>query len=250
MKDETKTKEQLIDELAELRRRVAELENADSERKTADTDNRLNEERFRRLIDSNIIGMALWHADGRLTGANRAFCDLVGYTTEEVRAGQVRWVDITPPELIDLDLKCMEEINATGFCVPYEKEFIRRDGSRIPALIVGAMLGGLKDQFVAFSIDITKRKLLEEENQNKAALLENASDTILMLDPEGNFRYFNSALVRMTGYTREELLARKLSDIEPPEYAEKIKPNISMLMEKGEALFESAYLRKDGTVLP
>src|SRR5208337_5558601 len=105
MKDETKTKEQLINELAGLRRRVAELENADSERKTADTNNRLNEERFRRLIDSNIIGIALWHADGRLTGANRAFCDLVGCTTEEVRAGQARWVDLTPPELIERDLQ-------------------------------------------------------------------------------------------------------------------------------------------------
>ncbi len=250
MKDEAKTKEQLINEVAELRRRVAELEHTDSERKTADTNNRLNEERFRRLIDSDIVGIALWHADGRLTGANRTFCDLVGYTTEEVRAGQARWVDLTPPELIERDLHCIEEINATGFCVPYEKEFIRRDGSLVPALIVGAMLGGLKDQCVVFAIDITKRKLLEEENQNKAALLENASDTILMLDPEGNFRYFNSALVRMTGYTREELLARKLHDIEPPEYAEKIKPNMSMLMDKGEALFESAYLRKDGTVLP
>ncbi|HEX8948642.1 MAG TPA: PAS domain S-box protein, partial [Dissulfurispiraceae bacterium] len=101
-----------------------------------------------------------------------------------------------------------------------------------------------------FAKDITGRKRSEEAEQTKAYLLEISSDAILMLDSEANFLYFNSALMRMTGYTREELMARKLHGIEPPEFAERIRPNIAMLLERGEAIFESAYLRKDSRILP
>ncbi len=250
MKDQAKTKEQLINELTELRRRVAELEQADSGKETADTNNRLNKEHFGRLFESDMVAIAFGHTDGCLREANQAFCNLFGYTPEEVLAGQVRLIDLIPQGFISRDLQYTGAIDTIGSCTPCEKEFIRRDGSRVTILIGGAVLGRLRDQGVVFAIDITKRKLLEEENQHKAALLENASDAILMLDMEGNFLYFNNSLMRMTGYTREELLARKLYDIEPVENAEKIQANFAMIQNKGEALFESAYLRKDGTILP
>ncbi len=250
MEDNAKTKEQLINELTELRGRVAELEHAYLEKETAGINSQLNKKHFERLFESDMFAIAVGYIDGCLTEANKAFCDLFGYTPEEVLAGQVRLIDLIAPEFIASDPKCPGKINTSGSCTPYEKEFSRRDGSRVTILIGGAVLGQLRDQGVVFAIDITKRKLLEEENQHKAALLDNSSDAILMLDMEGNFLYFNNSLMRMTGYTREELLARNLHDIEPAEYAAKIKSNFEMIRNKGEALFESAYLRKDGTILP
>ncbi len=84
----------------------------------------------------------------------------------------------------------------------------------------------------------------------KAELLDAASDAILLLDSQGQFIYFNTALQTMSGYSHEELLQRGLHGIQPPEYASRILPNIKNLLEHGEAVFESAYLCKSGVVLP
>lgn len=94
---------------------------------------------------------------------------------------------------------------------------------------------------------------LEEQQTDlelKAELLDAATDAILLLDSKGEFVYFNSALQAMTGYSREELLVSGLRGIEPPEYAERIQANITALFEDGEAIFESAYLRKSGSIMP
>jgi PAS domain S-box-containing protein len=98
--------------------------------------------------------------------------------------------------------------------------------------------------------EISERREAEEEIRIKANLLESSSDAILLLDLDANFIYFNSALMRMTGYTREELLERKLADIEPPDFAERIKPDIDMLITRGEAVYESAFLSKDSSIVP
>ncbi|GAC1467699.1 MAG: hypothetical protein PVSMB11_03270 [Desulfuromonadaceae bacterium] len=84
----------------------------------------------------------------------------------------------------------------------------------------------------------------------KAELLDAASDAILLLDNKGQFIYFNNALQAMSGYGREELLQRGLNGLEPPEYAARIQANINNVFEHGEAFFESAYLRKSGSILP
>ncbi len=94
---------------------------------------------------------------------------------------------------------------------------------------------------------------LEEQQSDlelKAELLDAASDAILLLDNTGHFIYFNSALQSMTGYDREELLQRGLHGIESPEYAARIESSMTTLFEKGEAFFESAYVRKSGRIVP
>lgn len=96
-------------------------------------------------------------------------------------------------------------------------------------------------------------KVLEEQQvelELKADLLDAASDVILLVDDTGQFVYFNSALPAMTGYSREELQQRGLHGIQPPEFAARIAPNIAIILESGEAFFESAYLRKSGSILP
>lgn len=90
----------------------------------------------------------------------------------------------------------------------------------------------------------------EEELRIKAAQIDAASDAILLIDDQGTLVHFNQALCSLTGYSMEELDGIKLHDIEPPEFAARIIPNIRRLREQGHATFESAYSAKNGTIVP
>jgi diguanylate cyclase (GGDEF)-like protein/PAS domain S-box-containing protein len=123
---------------------------------------RKSEKRMRRLIDSNIIGIYFWEPDGRVSEANDAFLRLVGYTQEEVKEGKVRWDALTPPEYGGQTARAMEELRRTGSFAPYEKEYLRKDGSRVPVLIGGAMFASRLLSGVSFVLDLSERKHAEE----------------------------------------------------------------------------------------
>lgn len=137
-----------------------------------------SERRFRRLFESNMLAIAFWHRDGRLTEANHAFCELIGCSPEEVRAGLVHWRELTPQEWHLRDQEAMEELHTSGVWLPYEKQFTRRDGSRVSVLIGGASLGGTQTQGVAFVVDLTARKLAEQALAQSQAALRAANDEL------------------------------------------------------------------------
>jgi signal transduction histidine kinase len=87
----------------------------------------------------------------------------VGYTREDLKAGRINWRTLTPPEYNDLDLKALEEIAAKGVCTPFEKEYLRKDGSRVPVLIGSACFEDNPDEGVRFVLDLTERKKLEQQ---------------------------------------------------------------------------------------
>jgi PAS domain S-box-containing protein len=120
------------------------------------------EAKIRRLVDSDIIGIVIWDMDGRLIEANDAFLRMVQYQREDLRAG-LRWFDMTPPEWQERVLREHEEIVATGILQPCEKEYFRKDGSRVPVLIGAAAFDGRSDQGVAYILDLTERKRAEAE---------------------------------------------------------------------------------------
>lgn len=90
----------------------------------------------------------------------------------------------------------------------------------------------------------------EKELRIKAAQIDAASDAILQIDDQGFLIHFNQALCSMTGYSKGELTGIRLHDIEPPEFAAKILPDIKLLQQRGYAAIESAFLAKGGTVVP
>lgn len=116
------------------------------------------EARIRRLVESNIIGILFFDLAGNITAANEAFLAMVGYSREDLLSGKVRWADMTPPEWRALDEQAVEDLTATGRSKTFEKEYIRRDGSRVPILLAGAMFEGAPDQGVAFVLDLTDLK--------------------------------------------------------------------------------------------
>jgi PAS domain S-box-containing protein len=121
------------------------------------------EARVRRLVDSNIVGVMIWSLDGRILEANDAFLDMLQYRREDIVAGGVRWTELTPPEWRQQDERATGEVKATGTVQPYEKEFIRKDGSRIAVLTGGALFDARATEGVAFALDLTKQKQAEAE---------------------------------------------------------------------------------------
>src|SRR4029450_8193616 len=88
------------------------------------------EARIRRLVEANIIGIVIWNLEGRIIEANEAFLRMVGYGREDLVSGRVSWREVTPDKWRDADERALAELAATGVCEPFEKEYIRKDGSQ------------------------------------------------------------------------------------------------------------------------
>jgi PAS domain S-box-containing protein len=120
------------------------------------------EAKIRRLVDSNIIGIYLWDSKNRIIEANEAFLNILGYSRDDLAAG-ILWTDLTPPEWRDRDVFLLQEQKTHGRLQPFEKEYFRRDGSRVPVLIGVATFNEASDQGVAFVLDLTDQKQAEAE---------------------------------------------------------------------------------------
>jgi PAS domain S-box-containing protein len=120
------------------------------------------ETKIRRLVESNILGIIIWKTDGEVVEANDAFLQLAGYSRDDFVSGRVRWTDLTPTEWRDRDERALAEIKANGKFAPFEKEYFRRDGSRVSVLIGGAIFEENASDGVAFVLDLTERKRAEE----------------------------------------------------------------------------------------
>jgi PAS domain S-box-containing protein len=117
------------------------------------------EAKIRRLVDSNIVGIVIWDIQGRMIDANQAFLDIVGYTREDLVS--LRWTELTPAEWRDVDDQAFAELNANGIVRPREKEYFRKDGSRVPVLVARAIFEWNPDEGVAFVLDLTELKHVE-----------------------------------------------------------------------------------------
>jgi PAS domain S-box-containing protein len=121
------------------------------------------EARIRRLVDSNIIGILIWDFQGRIIEANQAFLDMLRYSREDLISGRLRWTELTPAEWRDADDQAIAKLKAAGTVLPREKEYFRKDGSRVPVLVGRALFEWKRDEGVSFVIDMTDRKRAEEK---------------------------------------------------------------------------------------
>ncbi|MBH8553339.1 PAS domain S-box protein [Nostocaceae cyanobacterium CENA357] len=132
--------------------------------KRAEQSLRNSEARFRRLFESNLVGIAFWNVDGFITDANDAYLQLVGYTRDEFTAlGKIDWRELTPVEYQHLDDRAIKEAQATGVSRIYEKEYIHRNGQQVSVVLGVALLNDSQKNGVACVLDITERKHTEKE---------------------------------------------------------------------------------------
>jgi PAS domain S-box-containing protein len=121
------------------------------------------EARIRRLVDSNIIGILFWDADGNISYANDAFLSMTGYSRQELVSGAVSWKEMTPAEYEIHDVERIDQLRLSGEVAPREKQYFRKDGSRIHVLVGSASVAGSPDQSISFVLDLTERKQAEAE---------------------------------------------------------------------------------------
>jgi PAS domain S-box-containing protein len=88
---------------------------------------------------------------------------MLGYRHEDLLTHRIRWTKLTPAEWASVDQDALAQMSATGTCRPFEKEFFRKDGSRVPVLVGGAFFERKQDEGVVFVIDMTDRKRAEEK---------------------------------------------------------------------------------------
>ncbi|TCK84330.1 ATP-binding sensor histidine kinase [Paraburkholderia sp. BL9I2N2] len=121
------------------------------------------EAKIRRLVDSNIIGICISRRNGDIVEANDAFLKIVEYDREDLVAGRVRWIDLTTPGSLERTAHALVELESAGTIQPFEKDYFRKDGSRVPVLVGVAAFDEERDQLVAFVINLTERKRAEEQ---------------------------------------------------------------------------------------
>jgi len=124
---------------------------------------RESEERFRRMFDSNVVGMLFADFQGHIIDTNNRFLEMIGYSRQELESGTIDWIAITPEEYLAKDYECMEQLIKYGEVTPWEKEYYRKDGSRIAILIGAALLQGSNNEAICVIIDISDRKQSEDQ---------------------------------------------------------------------------------------
>ncbi|MBI3607089.1 MAG: PAS domain S-box protein [Nitrospirae bacterium] len=173
-----------------------------------------SEERFRRVVESNMIGIIFWDIQGHITEANDAFLKMVGYTRDDLVAGALRWKDVTPPEYAHLVERGLKEIAATGVCTPFEKEYLRKDGSRVPVVFGAALLEGFQDRGVGFVLDITERKRADHALRESEKQLRHSQKLEAVGRLAGGVAHdFNNLLTVIAG--RSELMRDRLRPDDP-----------------------------------
>ena len=134
-----------------------------------------SEARFSRLVGANIIGVLLAGPNGAIMEANDAFLKMVGYTREDLQKGLLHWGEMTPPEYLEQDEQVLQTLASTGSCAPFEKVYIRKDGSHVPILLGAAQLESDELAWVCFVLDLTESKQTEALLRQQAEALARAN---------------------------------------------------------------------------
>ncbi|MBA3846179.1 MAG: PAS domain S-box protein, partial [Planctomycetes bacterium] len=227
---------------------------AERERMRASETLAASELRFRRLFESPMVGFIFWDLDGGIVDANDQFLRMVGYDRDDLAAGRIRWLEMTPPEWHQLELNKLAELNARGVVEPFEKEYVRKDGSRMPVLIGGGFIDAGRRRGVSWVHDLSERKraeagLADSESRNRA--LVELSPTAILILSGGAVAFANDAAARLLGAnTPGDLIGKPALDFVHPDFRDVVRDRQRRLM-AGEpvAAIEEKLVRLDGGVV-
>jgi PAS domain S-box-containing protein len=234
------------------------LENARLYRDVAE-----REAKIRRLVDSDIIGIFIWDFEGRVLEANDEFLRMVGYDREDLLAGSIWWTDLTPPDWRDRNNARIEQQKAGGRFEPFEKEYTRKDGSRVPVLIGEATFEEGGNQGVAFVLDLTERKRAEAEARESEQRYRKAQLELAHANRVTTMGQLTSSIAHevnqpITAAVTYALAARRWLSGEPPNFRE-VDDALSLIVKEGNrasevvgrirALIKKAPARKDAVAI-
>ncbi|BFM40334.1 PAS domain S-box protein [Synechocystis sp. LKSZ1] len=146
-----------------------------SARKAAELALKESETRFRRVFASNVVGMMFTDFSGQIMDANDRFLQIIGRSRADLEAHRINWAEMTPPEYLEADQQVMAHLQRYGEISPWEKEYLRPDGSRVAVLLGIAMFSERDSRCVCVVLDISDRKQAEVERQQLSTRLELAA---------------------------------------------------------------------------
>jgi PAS domain S-box-containing protein len=175
------------------------------------TERKTTEDKIRRLVDAGILGIFIANLQGEIVEANRAFLEMFQFDRQDLLSGRLRWEDMTPAELRERDQRAVTEALATGFFQPYEKQFFRKDGSRLPVLLGGALFQD-SNEGVSFVLDLSEQKRAEESLRRSEAYLAEAQRLShtgsWAWSPETDVRHWSEECYRVLGFDPRDGLPR------------------------------------------
>ncbi|MFH7244444.1 MAG: PAS domain S-box protein [Spirulina sp.] len=201
--------------------RIVGISYDNTDRKQAEQDLLASENRFRRVFSSNIVGMMFTDFSGQIFDANDRFLTLLGYTRTELETQAINWTTLTPPEHQANDIKAIEELRRSGAIDPWEKEYFRKDGSRVAVLIGVAMLDQADGQCVCVVFDISDRKRVESQLQSSQAyfqsIVADQTELICRFLPDGTLTFVNNAYCQFVQKSPDQLLGQSFMPLLPEE---------------------------------
>lgn len=216
---------------------------------------RISEERFKLLFEFSPLGMAQVDEQAAFHQANPAFCELVGYTADELRA--MSYWDLTPESYFDEQRSSIARLDRTGRFGPFEKEYIRKDGRRIPVRLHGVRVISSSGEVQIWGIaeDVSQpqeaERALRESEEKFKALFAFSPLGMARVSWDGCLLQVNESFARMIGRTPEETTRLSYWDITPRKYDEQEKLILELVREHGRfGPFEKEYIHKDGHLVP
>lgn len=198
---------------------AASLERVSRQRDRVQATLKINEEKLQSFVESNVIGILFGDVYGNVRNANDEFLRMVGYERKELEAGKIRWVDITPSEYGESDKEKVAEAQTHGACKAYEKEYIRKDGTRVPVLVGYTLVGENHEESIAFILDLSSRKQVEaalQQSEERFRLaVDNIPDVFSIYDAQRRLQFVNAEALRVTGKTNHEILGKIDEEIFP-----------------------------------
>ena len=224
-----------------------------TDRVTAGEQLRLTTERLRRFFAAPFVGTLIVGPDGVLQEANDYFLDLVGRTRDELERGAIDMPAMTPPEWQPVTDEALAVVRTGGSAVPYEKEYMRPDGTRVSVLVANTVLPGPDQLIGSFVLDNTVRtaadRALRESEERFRVSIESANDAIFIWDRDLRCLEANRAACERLGYTRAELLGMTAAQISAPEQGD-VATRAEAIALRGSGTVESVHLARDGTRIP
>jgi PAS domain S-box-containing protein len=216
---------------------------------------RVSEGRFKQLFEFSPLGMAQVDEHGRFHQANPAFAGLIGYTVDELRS--MSYWDITHADYLEEQKSSIERLDRTGSFGPFDKEYVHKDGRRIPVRLNGVRVTSSTGEIQVWGIaeDISQRheaeRALRESEEKFKALFEFSPLGMARVSWEGQLLQVNESFAKMIGYTPEETTRLSYWDITPRKYEAQELLILELVKQHGRfGPFEKEYIHRDGHLVP